>query len=105
MARATRSLNGTNVAREVALLGRSVYFGHANQFLVHEFLDAETGELATVAGVLDASEREIGRRPCRMVHEHALGRSRHQSNALIVMRQWIETLICHVLLLPSQPRC
>jgi hypothetical protein len=42
----------------------------ANQLLVDELLNAHAGELAPVAGVLDASERQVRCRPGRVIDKH-----------------------------------
>jgi hypothetical protein len=54
-------------------LCRGVNRNHANQFLVYEFLDSHAGEFASVAGVLDASERQIRTCPSWMIDEHHAG--------------------------------
>src|ERR1017187_8190901 len=40
------------------------------QFLVHELLDSHAGELAPVARVFDAAERQVRRRPGRVIDEY-----------------------------------
>src|SRR6476646_5100599 len=51
-------------------LCRRVDRSDANQLFVHELLDAHAGELASVAGVLDAAERQVRCRPGRVIDEH-----------------------------------
>src|ERR1039457_5447694 len=51
-------------------LCRRVDRGDANQLFVHELLDAHAGELASVAGVFDAAERQVRCRPGWVIDEH-----------------------------------
>src|ERR1019366_9572194 len=51
-------------------LCRCVDRSDANQFLVHELLDSHAGELAPVARVFNAADRQIRRRPSRVVDEY-----------------------------------
>ncbi len=51
-------------------LRRRVDRGDANELLVHELLDAQTGELTSVPGVLDTPERQVWCRPGRVVDEN-----------------------------------
>src|ERR1035441_3159372 len=55
---------------EELFLCRCVDRSDANQFLIHELLDSHAGELAPVAGVFDAAERQVRRRPGRVVDEY-----------------------------------
>src|ERR1035437_10042671 len=55
---------------EELFLCRRVDRSDANQFLIHELLDSHAGELAPVAGVFDATERQIRCRPGRVVDEY-----------------------------------
>src|ERR1035437_525269 len=43
---------------------------HAHQLFVHELLDAHARKFASIAGVLDAAERQVRGRPGRVVDEH-----------------------------------
>jgi len=58
------SLGSDNGSRNVGL---------TQEFLVHELPDAHVAELATITGVFDSAEWQLGIRPVNVVDEHYAG--------------------------------